>query len=149
MPENAASQKATVATRHEDRSLTGSNKWVTPVLIILLIALFVMSMIVGTRHTSSNGEGFGGTDDAAAEAAEKAGAKKWIKPVFEPNSGEVESGLFALQAALGAGIAGFALGRMSGRRKGREEAETASDLSSVDEVPQASVTSTEGESTQS
>ncbi|MDU5026449.1 MAG: energy-coupling factor ABC transporter substrate-binding protein [Cutibacterium avidum] len=141
MPEN------TVAKVRQDNSLTGNNKWVAPVIIILLIALFIMSMILGGKKTSGDEEGFGGTDDAAAEAAEQAGAKKWIEPIFEPNSGEVESGLFAMQAALGAGIAGYALGRMSGKKKGREEAEHASDLHSVDDVPEAAVTSSESTAT--
>ena len=141
MPEN------TVAKVRQDNSLTGNNKWVAPVIIILLIALFVMSMVLGGKKTSGDEEGFGGTDDAAAEAAEQAGAKKWIEPIFEPNSGEVESGLFAMQAALGAGIAGYALGRMSGKKKGREEAEHASDLHSVDDVPEAAVTSSESTAT--
>ena len=70
-----------------------------------------------------------------------------MEPIFEPNSGEVESGLFAMQAALGAGIAGYALGRMSGKKKGREEAEHASDLHSVDDVPEAAVTSSESTAT--
>jgi len=118
-----------------------------PVIIVLVVGLFIISMVLGAKKTSGGEEGFGGTDDAAAEAAEKAGAKKWIKPIFEPNSSEVESGLFALQAALGAGIVGYALGRMSGRTKGREEAERASDLNSVDDVPQAAVTSSEDTST--
>ena len=48
---------------------------------------------------------------------------------------------------MGAGIVGYALGRMSGRAKGREEAERASDLNSVDDVPQAAVTSSEDTST--
>lgn len=116
---------------HHDTSLTNSKKWVTPLLLVLVVVIFVISMVFGSRHTASGEEGFGGTDDAAAEAAEKAGAKPWIQPIFEPNSGEVESGLFALQAALGAGIAGFALGRMSGRHKAREEAMKASDLPST------------------
>ena len=137
MPEN------TVAKVRQDNSLTGKSKWVTPVIIVLLVALFIIRMVFGAKKTSSDEEGFGGTDDAAAEAAEQAGAKKWIEPIFQPNSGEVESGLFALQAALGAGIAGYALGRMSGRKKGREEAEHASDLHSVDDVPEAAVTSSE------
>ena len=137
MPEN------TVAKVRQDNSLTGKSKWVTPVIIVLLVALFIISMVFGAKKTSSDEEGFVGTDDAAAEAAEQAGAKKWIEPIFQPNSGEVESGLFALQAALGAGIAGYALGRMSGRKKGREEAEHASDLHSVDDVPEAAVTSSE------
>ena len=138
--------ESTVAKAHQDNSLTSKSKWVTPVIIVLVVGLFVISMVLGAKKTSG-GEGFGGTDDAAAEAAEKAGAKKWIEPIFEPNSSEVESGLFALQAALGAGIVGYALGRMSGRAKGREEAERASDLNSVDDVPQAAVTSSEDTST--
>lgn len=142
MPENTA-----VPTR-ADRSLTGNSKWVTPVIVVLLIALFVLSMVLGAKKVSGDEEeGFGGTDDAAATAAEEAGAKEWIKPIFEPNSGEVESGLFAMQAALGAGIAGYALGRMSGKKKGREEAEHASDLHSVDDVPEAAVTSSESTAT--
>ena len=113
--------ESTVAKAHQDNSLTSKSKWVTPVIIVLVVGLFVISMVLG--------------------------AKKWIEPIFEPNSSEVESGLFALQAALGAGIVGYALGRMSGRAKGREEAERASDLNSVDDVPQAAVTSSEDTST--
>lgn len=140
MPEN------TVAKAHRDSSLTSKSKWVTPSSSSSWLAFsssawsWVPRRLAAARKAS-------GTDDAAAEAAEKAGAKKWIKPIFEPNSSEVESGLFALQAALGAGIVGYALGRMSGRTKGREEAERASDLNSVDDVPQAAVTSSEDTST--
>ena len=139
--------ESTVTKPRQDNSLTGQSKWVTPVIIVLVVALFVISMVLGGKKTSGDEEGFGGTDDAAAEAAEQAGAKKWIEPIFEPNSGEVESGLFAMQAALGAGIAGYALGRMSGKKKGREEAEHASDLHSVDDVPEAAVTSSESTAT--
>ena len=139
--------ESTVTKTRQDNSLTGQSKWVTPVIIVLVVALFVISMVLGGKKTSGDEEGFGGTDDAAADAAEQAGAKKWIEPIFEPNSGEVESGLFAMQAALGAGIAGYALGRMSGKKKGREEAEHASDLHSVDDVPEAAVTSSESTAT--
>ena len=110
-----------------DTSLTGSHKWVTPVLVALLVVIFAVSMVFGARHLGEGEEGFGGTDSAAAEAAEKAGAKPRSTPLFEPNSSEVESGLFAMQAALGAGILGYALGRMSGRKRGREEAVAASE----------------------
>ena len=36
--------------------------------------------------------------------------------MFSPGSSEVESGLFALQAALGGGVLGYALGRLRSRR---------------------------------
>lgn len=41
----------------------------------------------------------------------------WVEPVFEPPSGEVESLLFALQAALGAGVMGFILGQYRERHR--------------------------------
>lgn len=41
----------------------------------------------------------------------------WVEPVFEPPSGEVESLLFALQAALGAGGMGFILGQYRERHR--------------------------------
>ncbi|MFQ9918367.1 MAG: energy-coupling factor ABC transporter substrate-binding protein [Flavonifractor plautii] len=37
----------------------------------------------------------------------------WFEPILEPASGEVESLLFALQAAIGAGVVGFVLGRIT------------------------------------
>ena len=39
----------------------------------------------------------------------------WFQPILEPASGEIESLLFALQAAAGAGVLGFALGRLTAR----------------------------------
>jgi cobalt/nickel transport protein len=52
--------------------------------------------------------------------------KPWFKPLMEPPSGEIESLLFALQAAAGAGFIAYYLGvsmtRAKMRRKhGRDE----------------------------
>lgn len=41
----------------------------------------------------------------------------WAQPLFEPPSAEVESLLFALQAALGAGVMGFILGQYRERHR--------------------------------
>ena len=49
----------------------------------------------------------------------------WFEPILEPASGEIESLLFALQAAIGAGVVGFVLGRITkrpGEGKKNEEA---------------------------
>ena len=39
MPEN------TVAKAHRDSSLTSKSKWVTPVIIVLVVGLFIISMV--------------------------------------------------------------------------------------------------------
>ncbi len=90
---------------------TAAKPWVTWVLIAVVVAIFVASLLAG------QGADFGGTDSLATEAMEDAGATPWLEPLFEP-SGEVESGLFALQAALGAGLLGYVLGRLRCRAAG-------------------------------
>ena len=61
----------------------------------------------------------GGTDAAASEQIEASNKdyEPWFSPIWEQPGGEVESGLFALQAAIGAGILGFVLGTFRERRK--------------------------------
>lgn len=91
-----------------------------------IVALFALAMILGTRHSSGDGESFVGSDSAATSHIEEShpGYVPWFQPLFEPSSGEVESGLFALQAALGAGLLGFVLGTMRERRRHRSAAAT-------------------------
>lgn len=89
--------------------------WVTAGLTAVLVVLFGISMYFGAQGFGDDEEAFAGTDSIATEAAEQAGAEAWFDPIFEAGSGEIEAGLFALQAAIGGGILGFALGRL-GRR---------------------------------
>jgi len=55
---------------------------------------------------------FAGADERALQAIGSLapGYQPWFAPVFEPASGEIASLLFALQAALGAGVIGSWLG---------------------------------------
>lgn len=55
---------------------------------------------------------FKGADDQAKEIVSsiKPDYKPWANPLMEPPSGEVQTLLFALQAALGAGFIGYWLG---------------------------------------
>lgn len=93
-------------------------------ILAAIVALFALAMILGSRHSSGDEESFIGTDSAATTHIEDnhPGYEPWFKPLFEPSSGEVESGLFALQAALGAGVLGFVLGTMRERRRNRTDA---------------------------
>ena len=66
---------------------------------------------------------FGGADGMAGELIEESNPdyEPWFQPIFEPASGEVESLLFALQAAIGAGVVGFVLGRITKKPEKREQ----------------------------
>ena len=96
------------------------NRWITPALVALLVILFAMPFALAPRPTSPDEEAFGGTDAAVTTMLEQDGTEPWFDPVFEPGSGEIESGLFGLQAALGAGVLGYVLGNLRGRKVGRE-----------------------------
>ena len=96
------------------------SRWITPVLVALLVILFAMPFALAPRPTSPDEEAFGGTDAAVTTMLEQGGTEPWFDPVFEPGSGEIESGLFGLQAALGAGVLGYALGNLRGRKVERE-----------------------------
>ena len=64
---------------------------------------------------------FGGADSRAAVAITeiKPDYKPWFQPLFEPASKEIESLLFASQAALGAGVLGYVIGLYKGRSQTR------------------------------
>lgn len=87
---------------------------------LILIAI-VVGLAIYPLLTVKDAE-FGGADGQAETAISEINAdyQPWFSPLFEPKSGEIESLLFALQAALGAGVIGYGLGWMRGRK--REEA---------------------------
>jgi len=83
------------------------------VLIAIVIGLAVVPLFMVKDAE------FGGADGQAEEAITEINAnyKPWFSPVWEPPSGEIESLLFALQAALGAGFIGYYIGYARGRKK--------------------------------
>lgn len=85
-------------------------------LIVLVIGLVVWPLI-----TVKDAE-FGGADGQAETAISEVNTEyqPWFSSVWEPPSGEIESLLFALQAAIGAGVIGYGLGYMKGRNKKEE-----------------------------
>ena len=89
---------------------------------VLLLA--VAAAIVAAPLVLPGIEGaFTGTDDVASQAIEAArpGYARWTVPFWSPPSKEVESALFALQAAFGAGILGYVLGRRHGSRRRHDD----------------------------
>ncbi len=64
------------------------------------------------------GGAFKGSDDLGTDAINEArpGYQPWFQPLWKPPSDEVESLLFSLQAALGAGFLGYVIGRRQSSR---------------------------------
>jgi len=73
-----------------------------------MIALFITPLAI--RPTAE----YGGAD--GEELISETGYEPWFKPIWEPPSGEIESLLFATQAAIGAIIIGYFVGYEKGKR---------------------------------
>lgn len=95
--------------------MMGSKPFRWPIALVLLAAVAVLAILPLLLVRDSE---FGGAD-AAAEAAIGEVApdyEPWFTPLIEPPGGETESLLFALQAALGAGLIGYFFGLKRGQR---------------------------------
>ena len=79
---------------------------------LLLIGLVIILAVV-PLFMNKNAE-FGGADGEAEAAIGEINKnyEPWFSSLWEPPSGEIESLLFALQAAIGAGVIGYGLGYM-------------------------------------
>lgn len=106
------------------------NPVITWVLVAAVVVLFAGSFMIG-RATIPDTE-FGGADAQAVEVLEEDGVEPWFSPLFEPASGEIESGIFAFQAALGGAVLGWALGRLQSRSRIRELEDARADAPALD-----------------
>lgn len=84
----------------------------------LLLAALVIALAAVPLMTLKHAE-FSGSDGQAEEAISELypGYKPWFVPFWEPPGGEIESLLFALQAAFGAGVLGYGLGFLRGKHE--------------------------------
>jgi cobalt/nickel transport protein len=92
--------------------------------INILLVVGVVALVVVPLSTIRPIEGeeiFAGSDGQAESAigAIRPDYEPWFAPFWEPPSGEIESLLFGLQAALGAGFLSYCLGYWRGRNVGR------------------------------
>jgi len=93
----------------------------------LLLAGGVVALALGALVFTrpSRKDAFGGTDDQAGAVVEALhpGYRPWASPLWTPPSPEVESLLFGLQSAVGAGALCYALGYWRGRRRRAKDAD--------------------------
>jgi cobalt/nickel transport protein len=98
---------------------------VTALLVLAVVALFTLPLVLDPGST------FAGSDGQATTLIEQSdpGYHPWFSSVFSPRSTEVESGLFALQAAVGGVVLGYVLGRLRGRRVAEKSGEKSAEKS--------------------
>ena len=90
-----------------------------------ILLLIVVLLAFGPLFLARNAE-FAGADDQAEQAISSINAnyQPWFKPLWEPPSDEVESFLFALQAAIGSGFVFYYLGYSKGKHSASKKDQT-------------------------
>lgn len=85
--------------------------------------VIILGLIVYALASAGESE-WGGADGGAADMIDESGYEPWFEsPLWAPPSGEVESLLFAIQAAIGTGVACLIFGYWLGQSKRKDEKE--------------------------
>lgn len=82
-------------------------------LLLLVLALVILPLVVNPNAA------YEGSDDQGGDLIGEINPdyEPWFDPIWEPPSGEVESLLFSVQVALGAGVIGYILGTFKEKKK--------------------------------
>jgi len=85
----------------------------------LILILLVVLITAVPLFYHPQGSAFNGADSQGSALIEQEHPdyQVWFEPLWEPPSGEIESLFFALQAAMGAGVLGYALGYLKGKKQ--------------------------------
>ncbi len=88
-----------------------------------LILCLLAAVICVSPLLLIDGSEFAGADGAAQEAIAEVNAEyvPWFEPIWSPPGSETESLLFALQAALGAGVLCYGLGYLKGQSQNKKD----------------------------
>jgi len=87
-------------------------------LLLVIVAVLAFAPLILTRDAQ-----FSGADDQAKQAISTLNPNyvPWFKPFWKPPSAEVESFLFALQAAIGSGFVFYYLGYSKGKHSASQK----------------------------
>lgn len=83
------------------------------ILLLIVVVIALLPLLINKEAE------YAGADGLAKEQihAINPGYEPWAKAVWEPPSGEIESLIFALQAAIGAGFIFYFFGYLKGKRE--------------------------------
>lgn len=83
-----------------------------------IVLFIIMSLFIILPLIFNSGSEFGGSDGEGEAAIMEIAPdyEPWFEPFWEPPSGEIESLLFSLQAALGSGVIAYYFGYMKGKK---------------------------------
>ncbi|MBD2531480.1 energy-coupling factor ABC transporter substrate-binding protein [Nostoc flagelliforme FACHB-838] len=90
------------------QSKKGLSNWLL-LLGVVVLAVAPLVLIKGAEFSGADGQ----AEDAIKEIQPE--YKPWFNPLIQLPSGEVESLLFSVQAAAGAGVIGYVIGLSKGR----------------------------------
>jgi cobalt/nickel transport protein len=90
-------------------------------IVIILIAIIGLLTVFFPRMMGMTPEWSGADAAAASKIGEISDYKPWFSPLWKPPSGEIETLLFSLQAAIGAGIIGYIAGLYTGRKEKKRD----------------------------
>ncbi len=98
-------------------------KFNNTLIIVIVMVLMALPVIF------SGGQDFSGTDQKAMDMINQVSPeyKPWFHNIWTPPGSEVESLLFALQAALGSGFIGYYFGCQRCKRQYQENEKNATD----------------------
>lgn len=96
--------------------------WVKNTILAVILVLIIAVPLLFIEGGEEDGK-FGGSDGEAESAITEINEdyEPWFEPFWEPPSGEIESLFFCVQAALGAGVVGFVLGRVTSKKNKSSE----------------------------
>ncbi|MGE5656872.1 MAG: energy-coupling factor ABC transporter substrate-binding protein [Actinomycetota bacterium] len=97
-----------------NKSNQGWNNWLLLAGVVFL-AVMPLVLLRGAEFSGSDGE----AKKAIAQIQPE--YQPWFNAVFKPPSSEIESLLFSLQAGLGTGVVGYAIGWYQGRSEVNQE----------------------------
>ncbi len=81
------------------------------IALLIILAAWPLLVLPDAEFAGADGE----AEVAITEIRQD--YEPWFEPLLEPKSGEIESLLFTLQAAVGSGVFFFGLGFMVGRKR--------------------------------